>query len=295
MAAKVRYWTFAGMLAAGVVLAVSAIGAQEPRDNREADARREFRVLDGRGSHLGVLVRDVESGKAAAGGVEIETVDAGSPAERAGLKAGDVVVEFDGERVRSARQFTRLVQETPEGRAVSLSVMRDGQRQSLTATPEARALSWNVDGDRIRRDVERSLEGLRDFRWDGPPMNFRFDGDLGRLVIPSGRGRLGVTVDTVSDQLAEYFGAPEGGALVTNVLPDSPAARAGMKAGDVITAIDGQHMHDAADVSRAMSRALAGGELKVDYLRDKKPGSASVTIEAAPGDERSRSLRRRPV
>lgn len=294
MAAKVRYWSFAGVLAAGVILAVSAIGAQEPRDNREADGRREIRVLDGRGSHLGVLVRDVEAGQAAAGGVEIETVDTDSPAARAGLRAGDVVVEFDGERVRSARQFTRLVQETPEGRAVSLSVMRDGQRQSLTATPEARAMSWNVDGDRIRRDVERSLEGLRDFRWDGPPMNFRFDGDLGSL-IPSRRGRLGVTVDTVSDQLAEYFGAPEGGALVTNVLPDSPAASAGMKAGDVITAIDGQRVRDAADVSRAVSRAPAGGELKVDYLRDKKAGSASVKVEAARENDRSRSLRRRPA
>ena len=59
-----------------------------------------------------------------------------SPAEKAGIKAGDVVVEYDGERVRSARQFTRLVQETPEGRTVAIGLLRDGKKQTVNATPE---------------------------------------------------------------------------------------------------------------------------------------------------------------
>ena len=78
-------------------------------------------VLDGRGSQLGVMVSDVDA-KAPTGGVKIDEVNEDSPAEKAGIKAGDIVVEYDGERVRSARQFTRLVQETPEGRTVAIGL-----------------------------------------------------------------------------------------------------------------------------------------------------------------------------
>lgn len=72
----------------------------------------------------------------AAGGVYVEEVLAGTPADRAGLKRGDIVIEFDGERVRSVRGFTRLVSETPPRRTVKALVMRDGSRLILDVTPE---------------------------------------------------------------------------------------------------------------------------------------------------------------
>ena len=85
-------------------------------------------------------IRDVDGSDKtkAAGRVVIESVDEDSPASKAGLKTGDIVTEFDGERVRSVRQFTRLVSETPEGRTVATVVMRDGQRVTVNVTPEAR-------------------------------------------------------------------------------------------------------------------------------------------------------------
>ena len=85
-------------------------------------------------------IRDVDGSDKtkAAAGVVIESVDEDSPASKAGLKTGDIVTEFDGERVRSVRQFTRLVSETPEGRTVATVVMRDGQRVTVNVTPEAR-------------------------------------------------------------------------------------------------------------------------------------------------------------
>ena len=180
----------------------------------------------------------------------------------------ELFVEYDGERVRSARQFTRLVQETPEGRRVPLAVMRDGTRQVLTATPEARAMTWNmsIDGDRIRRDVERGLEGLRDFRVDVPPMRFRFED--GRMS--SSRRRLGVSVDSMGDQLAQYFGATDGGALVTSVDPESAAAKAGLKAGDVITSINGNRVRDAEQLRSSIFDAK-DGEISIGYLRDYGP------------------------
>jgi serine protease Do len=285
MSGKVRYWSFIGVLAVGVVAAVSALAAQGARVSRELQGpgeRRELMFLDGRGSRLGVMVQDLDATDKA-GGVRVDSVDPESPAEKAGLKTGDVVVEYDGERVRSARQFTRLVQETPEGRQVPLAVLRDGKRQALAATPEARAFSWemNIDGDRIRRDVER---GLREFRMDMPPMRFRWDHDFDDLLAPSSRRRLGISVDSMGDQLSQYFGASEGGALITSVEPGSAAEKAGLKAGDVITSINGERVRDAEQVVDTM-REVGDGDVTIGYLRDKKAGTTKATIEprSAPG------------
>ncbi len=182
-----------------------------------------------------------------------------SPAEKAGLKAGDIVVEYDGERVRSARQFTRLVQETPEGRSVAIGIMRDGKKQTVNATPESGRMTWNFgpDVDRALRDAER---GMRAFRFDvpAPYFDFRFDDrdrdnreprrfeyrvpQEFRVPVPgygSRRGRLGVTVQSLTDELEDFFGAKNGGALVSSVSRDSAAAKAGIKAGDVIVSING--------------------------------------------------------
>ena len=295
MSAKVRYWSFAGLLAAGVAAAVSVAVAQgpapRPGDTPERGARRSMMMLDGRGSRLGVMVQDLDSADKASG-VRIDSVDSGSAAEKAGIRAGDIVVEYDGERVRSTRQFTRLVQETAEGRSVAMAVMRDGKRQTLTATPEAPATTWNmsIDSDRIRRDVERSLEGLSEFRMDMPAMRFHFENDF----MPS-RRRLGVSVDSLSDQLAQYFGAADGGALVTSVEPDSAAAKSGLKAGDVITSINGSRVHDAEQL-RSSIRDAKESDVSIGYLRDKKAGTTKATLPApADRSQERRPEERRPV
>jgi serine protease Do len=281
MSAKVRFWSLGVALGMGLAVAVASLVAQDRGPERpEPGMRREMMVLDGRGSRLGVMVRDLEAAEVTStvpGGVKIDAVDSDSPAEKAGLRTGDVVVEYDGERVRSARQFTRLVQETPEGRQVAMAVLRDGTRQTVRATPEARTFSWNmdIDGDRIRREVERGmrgLDGLREFHVDPPAFNFRFD--PGRM----GRGRLGVTIDSLTDQLAQYFGAADGGALVTGVRDGSPAEKAGLKAGDVITSINGEAVRDADRVAAELARAH-GDEVTIGYLRDRKAETAKVTLE----------------
>lgn len=296
MSGNVRQWSFIGVLAVGVVAAVAALAAQSADSSgaQERTERRELMFLDGRGSRLGVMVQDLDSADKT-GGVKVDSVDPDSPAAKAGIRTGDVVVEYDGERVRSARQFTRLVQETPDGRQVPLAVVRDGKRQTLTATPEARAFSWgmNIDGDRIRRDVERGLRGLQEFHMDGPAMRFHFDG-WEDWLMPSSRRRLGVSVDSLSDQLAQYFGASDGGALITSVEPGSAAETAGLKAGDVITSINGGRVRSAEQVVDAM-REVREGEVTIDYLRDKKSGSTKAAIERRDSSPRAPREPRRPV
>jgi serine protease Do len=304
-----RTFIFGGVLAAAVVAAVAAVGAQrdsqtqERRGRRDRDlvfvepgdhARRAIR-LDGRGSRIGVVVSDPEG--QAAGGVRVDGVDEDSPAAKAGVKEGDVVVEFDGERVRSARQLTRLVQETAEGRTVKMTVTRGGARQTVDITPEASpAAAWNFRVEpEFRAEIERGLRGWRelpdrggpmfDFRWREPGERW-FDGVPG---MGTARGRLGVQVETLSDQLADYFGVKGGGVLVSSVTADSPAQKAGLKAGDVITAVNGTAVRDAGELVDELGEH-AGREVRLDVVRDKKTTTLTATLER-PAARPPRTLR----
>ena len=268
-----------GILFVGLVLAVGGAVSVAAQDRRVERRRPGVMVLDGRGAQLGVRVGDVDAKDPA--GARIDEVTPDSPAEKAGLKEGDVVVEYDGERVRSARQFTRLVQETPDGRSVKIAVMRNGQKQTVDATPENRVVwDFGFDPDRLRDDIER---GLREFGIEPPMFDFRYDDRgprrfeyrLPERVMPS-RGRLGVTVQSLTPELEEYFGARNGGVLVSSVAQNSAAAAAGLKPGDVITAINGRPLNDSGDLTRELSDL--SGEVTIAVLRDKKEITLKATL-----------------
>jgi len=266
-------------LVALAALAPSVSGRfDSPLLAQSRDRSREVTILGGRGGELGVRIMD-----APAGGVEIREVDPDGAADKAGLKRGDIIVEFDGERVRSSRQLARLVQETPAGRSVEATVTRDGRRQDVQITPsEGRGSSAVVDGGHFF-DVERwreqfgGLEPLRPFDF-----NFNIQGMLGG-------GRLGVTVDDLTRQLADYFGAKDG-VLVTSVTDGSAAAKAGIKAGDVITSVNGRSITSREELLRVL-RDVDNEEVTIGIVRDKKETTLKAKIEPA-----RRSLRgARPI
>ena len=182
--------------------------------------------------------------------------------------------------MRSARQLTRLVQETPAGRAVKMTVRRGSDRQTLDVAPEAReSFAWNGRlGPELEREIERGMErGLRDLPDRIEPFfNFRFDGGM---PVPGARGRLGVQVEGLSDQLATYFGVKEGGVLVAGVTAESPAAKAGVKAGDVITKVNGSAVKDPGDLVQALGDVKDDGVVSLDLVRDRKATSLTATIE----------------
>src|SRR5688572_17551729 len=273
-----------GLFVLGLTFAIGGAVSLAAQDRAERK-RPNVMVLDGRGVQLGVVISDVDAKDAA--GVRIDEVSADSPAEKAGLQEGDVVIEYDGERVRSARQFTRLVQETPDGRTVTIAVMRNGQKQVVDATPDDRAsFDLGIDADRLRDDIER---GLRDFRFEPPVFDFRFDDRgpreyrLPEMVMPfmGPRGRLGVTVQSLTPELEEYFGAKNGGVLVSSVAQDSAASKAGLKAGDVITSINGERVADSGELMREL-RDLSG-EVTIAVLRDKKELTLKTVIDEPRG------------
>jgi serine protease Do len=235
-------------------------------------------------SQIGISIRDVEPDKPE--GVLVTRVFAGSPAEKAGVKEGDVVVEFDGERVRSASQLTRLIRETPAGRTVNMVVLRDGKRVELKVTAEAAGA-----GSRTYR-FEIPVPGLRERPQQPPsspralpelPLNrwrFYFPPSPSTPLLP-GNPRLGIGVQELTPQLAEYFGTKEG-VLVSTVEDGSPASRAGLKAGDIITSVDGQKTAHTDDVSRALRGKRPADQVTIGIIRDRKPQTVKVTL----GDER---------
>src|SRR5262249_38152423 len=264
---------------AGIAAAViaSASGdravAQPPIEpQRAAQEARDFMVLAGRGAEIGV---EVAEGKDA--GVVVEEERPDSPAEKAGVRKADVIVTFDGERVRSVRHFARLVQETPPGRTVKATVVREGRQTDLQIPPrEGRGVyrGGYIDGDRFRDSLPPDLDMLRDRLpevWrSGLPFTFDFQGAM------SGR-RLGIDVDPLTDQLAQYFGAKEG-LLVRAVTDGSAASRAGLKAGDVITSVDGQPVRSREDLVRAL-REAKGDDLTIGIVRERKESSVQAKLE----------------
>lgn len=281
-----RIWKTAALgaalaVAAGVGAALTPVAQAQTRVIR-AQAPRALEVLTG-GSRIGVSIRDVDGGegkdaKGVTAGVIVDDVSTGSAAEKAGIKKGDTIVEFDGERVRSVRQLTRLVQETPPGRTVQAVIVRGGQRSTVSVTPS--------EGGSFRFEGFEDLAELgRDFRYrvaprppappaapapparpapPAPPPVWNFDDLLGR----SG-GRLGISVSSLSPQLAEYFGTKEG-VLVSSVTDDSAAEKAGVKAGDVITSFNGSAVSDPSDVRRRAADLQDGDEFTIGVMREKK-------------------------
>ena len=220
------------------------------------------------GSRIGLSIEDVADNDAADEGAVVRDVRPESSAESAGFTDGDVVVEFDGERVRSARQLTRLVQETPAGRTVGTAVMRDGRRVELEVTPESGAAvmaavpSLERLGERLGDVYTRVLPDVRP--------------DLSLWTTP-GRARLGVNVQELSPQLADYFGV-DNGVLISSVDEESVAAEAGLQAGDVITAVDGRAVEDTANLRRRLSAVDPGEEVSIGVTRAGRELALTATL-----------------
>lgn len=286
-----RRWQAAG--AAALVLAVvSAMaiwasrveGQERSRDRDEEPLVRAFAFAEAFGSqNIGVTVREAEkeaTGDEALtpGSVVVDDVREGGPADKAGVREGDVVLEWDGERVRSARQFRRLVEETARGHEATMVLSRDGKRLDLKVTPDAGEAGARL-GERSWRFREPVLPMIPPMDWDRLVPEVE--------VYTPGRARLGVQIDDLTEQLAEYFGVKEG-VLVTSVAEDSAAAKAGIRAGDVIMRLDGTAIRDTADLRDELRRIDDDRQFSIEVSRDRKP----VTLKAQMEPRRSPAVRR---
>jgi len=189
---------------------------------------QELQFLVQGGSYLGIGVREVDPTRVQTlklkeeRGVEVTSVEPSSPAEQAGMKIGDVVIEFAGEKVQGMDQFVRLVHETPAGRKVKIGVWRGGSAINLMATVGTRK---SAIAQRMPK-VEIPQTWIPDV--PHPTTTWR-------------TATLGAEAEGLEGQLAQYFGVTSG-VLLRSIIEGSAAEKAGLKAGDVITKVAGDEV-----------------------------------------------------
>jgi len=260
--------------------------SQDPQD-------RHFSLFFDGGAYLGVSTEDVSKenmaryGMRDVRGVGVTEVMKDSPAEKAGLRKDDVILRFDGESVTSVRKLTRLVSESSADQTVRLTISRGGAEQEVTATVTKRS-NQSFAGDLLRGDPKVwkfERPDMKSFKWEGAPFNrgdlFDHDGNFSFAL--SNTRRIGVSTMELTKQLADYFGITSGkGVLVTSVTDDGPAAKAGVRAGDVITAIEGEEVDSPGDLSRVMNRKKEG-DVTLTIIRNKSQQTIRVTPSEARG------------
>jgi membrane-associated protease RseP (regulator of RpoE activity) len=267
-------------------------------------------------------------------GLLVNQVTRESPADRAGLRKGDVILSYNSRSVTTPEQLRDLVRNTAPGRSVALGLWRDGARKSVEvkvgdvsdngdedsfdapvpptppdapSPPSPRSstrIERNDDGD-VRMWVDgreltddeikdkmkdmkvkmKSLDGDGMWSWDdGPGMHM--------YTTPAvrSRGRLGVRVDDLDKDMADALGVTAGkGALIREVIEDTPAQKAGLRAGDVIVKVGTATVDDADDLTRAL-RDQDDGKVSVDVVR--KGARRTVSVDLPTRDEvRSRAPR----
>ncbi len=243
--------------------------------------------LDGESGWLGVTPEEVSADRAkelklsAARGVYIGEVEKDSPAEKAGLKSGDVITEFNGQRVEGVAQFRRLVRETPSGHTVSITVWRDGKSQTVSATLGDGEGQFRAQFNRVMPRMNLRVAPMPAMPRMPDMENFTYNltpGMGGNFMVTSRTPMLGISAEDLSGQLGSYFGAPDGeGVLVREVNSGSPAEKGGMKAGDVITKINGDRVKSLSEMQAKLRDKREEKTIQVTVLR--KGTETTLTVE----------------
>jgi serine protease Do len=303
---------------ASVAYAQTAATAPTQQD----DGLRAFSLFGGDGNFLGVYTEQVTrenmsrynlSGEPR--GVAVTQVSENSPAAKAGLQKDDVILRFDGETVGSTQKLSRLINEAAPEHTARLTVSRGGSEREITVTLGKRdAVAGARDGmlfrdgnvfrlkdgewrkqseeevRKMREEMEKNSGEWRKQSEQWQKQTEELQKQLEKMPRPEsfafvmGAGRrIGVTTTTLTDQLADYFGVSrDGGVLITSVAENSPAAKAGLKAGDVVTEADGAKIGNAVELTRAISRKEEG-DVTLTVVRERNRRTVKVTPEKSQG------------
>jgi serine protease Do len=223
------------------------------------------------GAYLGVQVKEVTSENASAlkltapAGAVIAYVDQDGPACHAGLLENDVVIAFDGAKVDGPAQLQSMIHVAPPQKTVVLTIVRNGQRKDVKVVLG----SWNVMSH--ARNFNAATNSLPPL----PPRAYPPDMEIPSFTLLSARH--GLVVESLSPQLADFFGVSRGrGVLVRSVEGGSPAAAAGLKAGDIILKVNNEDVHDMSDWQRGMHAQVA--KLWILIWRDKKEQNFVIIV-----------------
>ena len=203
-------------------------------------------------------------------GVKVVRVEQSSPAEKAGLVSGDIVLKFDGREVKDAMQFIQLVENAPIGSRVNLDVSRQG---------------------RLLRDKTVLIEARKPQQYAGK-LSFNLTGALdpaARGIVPELAPRnprllMGLSTEMLNPALADALRVPgRSGLLVIDAVKQMPADLAGILPGDVIISIDGQPILDAPSFASFLMTHPWGAQSVLKVLRK---GTELTMVVQIPDDGR---------
>lgn len=283
------------LLALTVISVVSsaAINAQDaptaPRDNVAKRVQSIFLDAPFERSYLGIQTVEISKenyakfGLAQVRGVGVEKVIENSPAANAGLQTGDVIVRFEGEEIKSVLKLTRLIGEVAPEQTAKVTVLRGGSEREFSVTLGRRELP-QLPTSSFRFENLPTLPALprtpQTQTVPLPPLEQRDGGDV--FVWRGAANRqIGVGVTALTKQLGDYFGVAEGkGLLVNNVRENSPADKAGIKAGDIIVEIEGKAVKGQTDLIRALGEKKEG-DVSLTIIRERNRQIVRVTPETS--------------
>ncbi len=205
-------------------------------------------------------------------GALIKQVVPDSPADEAGLKQGDIIIKLGKKELIDSDDLSKTVMTMNPGDKVDILIIRDGKEKTIMATLGA--------GDKEDFEPKQRFKWFGQQNQGGPHSKFKtftFNEDDFK------NSYIGVNLETLTGQLGDYFGVEDGnGILITEVIDDSPAKEAGLKAGDVIIKVDGEEIFDISDIQKAVRQKEKGEEVEITLLRNKKKKELTVEVAEAP-------------
>ena len=235
--------------------------------------------FSGGASYIGVGLAEVDTDRARQlklkeeHGVELTHIEEDSPAAKGGLKVHDVVLEYNSQRVEGMEQFARFVRETPAGRDVKLTVSREGAHQNMV----------------IRIGQRKSMDRMVAAMPNLPSMPSM--PETPRPFIAWANPRIGIDAEGIEGQLGQFFGVKEG-VLIRSVAKGSSAEKAGLRAGDIITKVDGNAVATAGDITRNIRSARSKKTFPMSIVRDRKEMTVTVTIDESQMENQQQGRRR---
>ena len=205
-------------------------------------------------------------------GVLVINVIEGTVAEKAGIEKHDVIQFFNGEKILEPIDLTKAVQAVEAGKKAKVKLLRQGKAKIIPVT------------------LGKLKEKKKEFSWFDSKGNKFFDTDSFKKFAPragrdfyfsSGKsgGYMGIQMQDLNKDLGEYFGIKDGqGVLIVKVVKDSPAEKAGLKAGDVILELDGKKMTGSSKVSKVVSAYEKGDKVDLKIVRHKKKKVLKVEL-----------------
>jgi predicted metalloprotease with PDZ domain len=221
-------------------------------------------------SWLGVWLGD-----AVDGGVQVVALQPGGPADKAGMKSGDIILRANDKEIGSRPVLSRLLEDLEPGDVLSLQVLRSGD----VIARQVELGSWET---RVRARIASPPEK------PAPVSEPRIPDDY-RSKFLFGDEPLGVKVTDITPMLREHYGAPnDAGVMIIRIDPNMPGGQAGLAVGDILVRIEGEEISDSSELQERLA-GWQGEPLDVHVIRRSEPRAVVVSYESSmerPGESR---------